>query len=136
MEFALKFCVSARFEGKFFHFPAKMTVLEGYRQIRGIIDYGGDALVFVIAKVKHIKNREYFSRFENTFRHSAARWRAKAIRCKARVYAVWRKLTSDCENDYPRLWATVHTAKMERLGMKRKVRRKTYISRYIAQTFH
>ena len=66
-------CKSARFEGKFFRFPAKLTVLEGYRQICGIIDYGGDALEFLIAKVKHIKNREYFSRFENTFRHSAAR---------------------------------------------------------------
>ena len=65
-----------------------MTVLEGYRQIRAIIDYGGDALEILVAKINHIENREYFSRFENAFRHLAARWRTKAIRCKARVYAV------------------------------------------------
>ena len=50
-----------------------MTVLEGYRQIRGIIDYGGDAIEILVAKINHIENGEYFSRFENTFRHSAAR---------------------------------------------------------------
>ena len=37
-----------------------MTGLEGYRQIRGIIDYGGDALEILVAKVKHIENREDF----------------------------------------------------------------------------
>ena len=37
-----------------------MTVLEGYRQICGIIDYGGDACEIYIAKVKHIENREDF----------------------------------------------------------------------------
>ena len=50
-----------------------MTVLEGYRQIRGIIDYGGDTHEIHIAKVKHIENRETFGGKMNTFRHSAAR---------------------------------------------------------------
>ena len=50
-----------------------MTVLEGYRQICGIIDYGGDALEFLIAKVKHIENRETFGGKMNIFRHLAAR---------------------------------------------------------------
>ena len=75
-------CISARFEGKFFRFPAKMTVLEGYRQICAIIDYGGDVLEILVAKIKHIENREYFNRFENTFRHSAARRGAKKYAVK------------------------------------------------------
>ena len=50
MEFTLKSCKSARFEGIFFHFLAKMTVLEGYRQIRAIIEYRGVALEFLVAK--------------------------------------------------------------------------------------
>ena len=56
----LSSCKSARFEGKFFRFPAKMTVLKGYRQICAIIDYGGDAPEIYIAKVEHIENREDF----------------------------------------------------------------------------
>ena len=50
-----------------------MTVLEGYRQIRGIIDYGGDVLEILVAKINHIENRETFGGKMNTFRHSAAR---------------------------------------------------------------
>ena len=69
----LSSCKSARFEGKFFAFPAKMTVLEGYRQIRGIIDYGGDAIEILVAKINHIETHEVFYRFMNTFRHSTAR---------------------------------------------------------------
>ena len=103
-------------------FPAKMTVLEGYRQIRVIIDYGGDALEILVAKINHIENGETFGGKMNTFRHLAARWGAKAIRRKSRAYAVWRKLTLDCENYYPCLWSTGHTVKMERLKGKRKMR--------------
>ena len=50
-----------------------MTVLEGYRQICGIIDYGGETLEFLVAKINHIENRETFGGKMNTFRHSAAR---------------------------------------------------------------
>ena len=59
--------------GQIFCFSCENDGLEGYRQIRGIIDYGGDTIEILVAKVKHIENRETFGSKMNTFRHSAAR---------------------------------------------------------------
>ena len=50
-----------------------MTVLEGYRRIGAIIDYGGDVLEILVAKINHIENGETFGGKMNTFRHSAVR---------------------------------------------------------------
>ena len=50
-----------------------MTVLEGYRRICAIIDYGGDAIEILVAKINHIETHEVFDGFMNIFRNSAAR---------------------------------------------------------------